>query len=369
MTKQFDLNVVRMMNERQREEQKKLNDDQMKRKVLFLVAFIISISTFSQMTHTWVPDILGDGFQKTTLDMGVDYNGPVVATLVRKLNPDTAVHRAVLYIHGYDDYFFQKEMADEYLKHGYNFYAVDLRKCGRSILPGQIKFDVRNVVEYYGEIDESLQIIHHEKNNWVLLSGHSMGGLVAAVYAEDRIGKEQFDALFLNSPFFDWNVSPFVRATILPIAASEGSRHPEKTRKGEDFSLYGESLNKNFKGEWSYNLEWKMLQVPVMTYGWISAMYNAIKRVQGGLHIEKPVLVMISDRSIHPKKWTNELFKADAVLDVDNIKKYAANIAANVQIIQIHDGMHDLILSPKPVRDQAYQALFKYLDGIAPKNK
>ncbi|MBB3187908.1 alpha/beta hydrolase [Microbacter margulisiae] len=340
----------------------------MKRLAAFILFAFITLSVFSQVKCTYVPDILGDGFQKTTLDMGVDYSGPVVATLIRKLNPDTTVHKAVLYIHGYDDYFFQKDMANEYIKHGYNFYALDLRKCGRSILPGQIKFDVRNVVEYYGEIDEALQIIHQEKNHWVLLSGHSMGGLVASVYAEDRIGKEKFDALFLDSPFFDWNVSPVVRATILPIAADEGSRHPEKTRKGPDYSLYGESLNKNFKGEWNYNLEWKMLQVPVMTYGWISAMYNAIQRVQDGLHIQKPVLVMISDRSIHPKTWTNDLFKADAVLNVNSIKKYAANIATNVQIIQIHDGMHDLVLSPKPVRDVVYKDLFNYLSTIAPKN-
>ncbi len=339
----------------------------MKKLTAFLFVLFITFTAFSQIKRTYVPDILGDGFQKTTLDMGIDYNGPVVATLIRKLSPDTTVHKAVLYIHGYDDYFFQKEMAEEYIKHGYNFYALDLRKCGRSILPGQIKFDVRNVVEYYGEIDEALQIIHQEKNHWVLLSGHSMGGLVVSVYAQDRIGKENFDALFLNSPFFDWNVSPIVRATILPLAASEGERHPEKTRQGEDYSLYGESLNKNFHGEWNYNLEWKMLQVPVMTYGWISAMYDAIKRVQNGLQIKKPVLVMISDRSIQPKKWTNELFKADAILNVKNIKKYAANIATNVQIIEIHDGMHDLVLSPKPVRDHVYQELFNYLSNISPK--
>jgi alpha-beta hydrolase superfamily lysophospholipase len=109
-----------------------------------------------------------------------------------------------------------------------------------------------------------------------------------------------------------------------------------------------------------------MLQAPVVTYGWISAMYNAIKRVQNGLQIRKPVLVMISDRSIQPKQWTNDLFKADAVLNVKDIKKYAANIATNVQIIEIHNGMHDLVLSQKPVRDHVYQELFKYLSTVAP---
>jgi alpha-beta hydrolase superfamily lysophospholipase len=339
----------------------------MKKLTAFLFVLFITFTAFSQMKHAYVPDILGDGFEKTTLDMGLDYNGPVVATLVRKLASDTTTHKAVLYIHGYNDYFFQKEMAKEYNDHGYNFYALDLRKYGRSILPGQIKFDVRSIIEYYGEIDEALQIMHQEKNHWILLSGHSMGGLIVSVYAEDRIGKEKFDALFLNSPFFAWNVSPFIKATLLPISAKEGEAHPEKTRQGEDDSLYEESLNKNFKGEWDYNLEWKMLQAPVLTYGWINVMYNTIKRVQNGLHIKKPVLVMLSDQSIDPKKWTNDLFKADAILNVKDIKKYAANIATNVQISEIHDGMHDLVLSPKPVRDHVYQEIFTYLSNISPK--
>jgi alpha-beta hydrolase superfamily lysophospholipase len=321
----------------------------------------------TKIVRDYVPDILENGFEKTTLDMDSDYNGKVVATLVRKLVPDTLTHKAVLYIHGYNDYFFQTEMADEYIKHGYNFYALDLRKCGRSILPGQIKTDVRSLVEYYNEIDEALQIIHREKNSFVLLSGHSMGGLVASLYAEDRIGKERFDALFLNSPFFDWNMNAILKATVLSIIAKEGEAHPEKTRKSGGLEWYGESLNKNFKGEWNYSLEWKPLVAPDVTYGWVHAVYEGIKRVQGGLHIAKPVLVMHSDRSIKPKKWTDDLFAADAVLNVDDIHKYARNISTKVKIVEIPGGMHDLVLSRKPVRENVYKELFGYLTEIAPK--
>lgn len=337
-----------------------------KTSLLFLCAMVAMIAS-AQIKRDYVPDVLGNGFEKTTLDMGKDYNGPVVATLVRRLAPDTTMRKAVLYIHGYNDYFFQTEMADEYNRHGYNFYALDLRKCGRSILPGQVKFDVRSVVEYYNEIDEALRIIHREKNAFVVLSGHSMGGLVAAVYAEDRFRKEKFDVVFLNSPFFAWNMSAFLQSTVLAIAAKEGAAHPEQTRKSDDSGLYGESLHKNFKGEWNYNLDWKPLVPPNVTYGWIHAIYEAIKRVQDGLRIDKPVLVMHSDRSIKPKKWTDDLFSADAVLNVDDIHKYARNISNQVKIVEIPQGMHDLVLSRKPVREHVYKELFDYLSEIAPK--
>ncbi len=338
------------------------------KKLGVIVLILIScLSVNAQLKREYVPDSLCQSFQKTTLDMGNDYNGRVVATLVRKLAPDTTVRKAVLYIHGYNDYFFQTEMAEEYIKQGYNFYAVDLRKNGRSILPGQVKGDVRNLVEYYNEIEESLNIIRAEKNTFVVLDGHSMGGLIAALYAEDRIGKEKFDVVFLNSPFFAWNLSPIIRATILPIAASEGATRPEKTRKASDVSWYGESLHKNFKGEWNYSLTLKPLIAPDVTYGWIHAVNDGIKRVQAGLHIAKPVLVMHSDRSINTKKWNDDLFNADAVLNVEDIHKYARNISTNVKIIGITGGMHDLVLSRKPVRDQVYSQLFDYLKQYEPK--
>jgi alpha-beta hydrolase superfamily lysophospholipase len=329
--------------------------------------FVSCVMVNAQMKHEYVPDSLCQGFQKTTLDMGNDYNGRVVATLVRKMAPDTNTRKAVLYIHGFNDYFFQTEMADQYIKHGYNFYAVDLRKNGRSILPGQVKGDVRNLIEYYNEIEESLNVIRSEKNTFVVLSGHSMGGLVAALYAEDRIGKEKFDAVFLNSPFFAWNMSPILRATLLQIAAKEGASRPEGTRKSPGLGFYGESLHKNFRGEWDYSLALKPLMAPDITYGWIHAVNDGIKRVQSGLHIAKPVLVMHSDRSINPKKWTDDLFNADAVLDVEDIHKYARTISTNVKIIGITGGMHDLVLSRKPVRDEVYSLLFDYLAPLEPK--
>ena len=40
--------------------------------------------------------------------------------------------RAVLYLHGRNDYFFQTHLADAFLSAGYEFYALDLRTCGRA---------------------------------------------------------------------------------------------------------------------------------------------------------------------------------------------------------------------------------------------
>ncbi len=38
----------------------------------------------------------------------------------------------MLYVHGFNDYLFQSHVADELASHGYTFYALDLRRCGRA---------------------------------------------------------------------------------------------------------------------------------------------------------------------------------------------------------------------------------------------
>ncbi|MEG8036484.1 hypothetical protein QP157_14580 [Sphingomonas sp. LR61] len=43
----------------------------------------------------------------------------------------------VLYVHGWSDYFFQREMAEHLEALGARFFALDLRKYGRSLLPHQ----------------------------------------------------------------------------------------------------------------------------------------------------------------------------------------------------------------------------------------
>ena len=72
-------------------------------------------------------------FQYHTLSFGADYDGEVIATLIEAPRPTRDTGRAVLYVHGYIDYFVQEHMAEAFAAHGYRFYAVELRKYGRSL--------------------------------------------------------------------------------------------------------------------------------------------------------------------------------------------------------------------------------------------
>lgn len=156
----------------------------MRRKLFFTTLLIsLAISIYAQ----YVPDVLGDEYLRRTFQMPDDYEGKVVCTLVKKPQL-TDVKQAVLYIHGYNDYFFQKQLGDSVNAHGYNFYAMDLRKYGRSILPNQNPFFCKSLTEYFADIDTALATIRSEGNDKILLMAHSTGGLITPLYLDSKKG-------------------------------------------------------------------------------------------------------------------------------------------------------------------------------------
>ena len=303
-------------------------------------------------------DIL-EGFESAQLKMEDDYEGSVVATLIRKLS-SFPTGKAVLYIHGFNDYFFQAEMAARYNDNGFTFYAVDLRKYGRSYLKHQKFNNVRDLREYFDDIDLDLTIIKQEGHDDVLLSGHSTGGLIVTLYAHERKRKDLFSALFLNSPFFEFNL-PYLKKLVMPLAVKLGSILPNMLMRGGFSKLYGQSLHKNDYGEWTYDLTLKPPEAPNVNLGWIRAIYNGHQKVKQGVFIDKPVLIMMSQLSVFENKWSKKMYAGDAILNVADIENVAKGINGEVTLIKINRGMHDLVLSQKEVREEVYNSLFMWL--------
>ncbi|PZR25421.1 MAG: alpha/beta hydrolase [Citrobacter freundii] len=307
-------------------------------------------------------DILGNGFEQLTISQPDDYEGAVVCTLIRKTCAAPSC-KGVLYVHGYNDYFFQEEMAAAYLNRGYNFYALDLRKYGRSYRPHQLFNHTLDLSEYYADITDAIAIMRQEGNTTIILSGHSNGGLTMALFAHDHKGKGLFDGLFLNSPFFDMPMNAFVKKLLVPMIVRRGAREPAKLLKMGFNEVYGHSLHKEKRGEWSYNTNWKPHISPGLSYGWFRAVRIGQARVAKGLVIDKPVLIMHAANTVLPKKWTDKAFTADVILDQRQIRRGAAKIKGDVTVIAVQDGVHDLILSRADVRERVYQQLFSWLDS------
>lgn len=325
------------------------------KKLLSILFLLLSQGGWSQQFKA---DIL-KGFEQATLVQPDDYDGKVITTLIRKTLPGNT--KAVLYVHGFSDYFFQEELASKFLLNGYDFYAVDLRKYGRSRLPHQRFFDVRNIHEYDADIDTALQLIKQQNYRSVLLSGHSTGGLIVACYANQHKQQTLYDAVYLNSPFLDMNLGGFTESVVVPFGSFLGSMMPRAKASGGLSPYYGWAIHQAYYGEWNFDTIWKPITVPAVNFGWTRAIHKAHKEVQKGNCIDKPTLVLRSDHSTYGKKWSDAFKRGDAVLDVKDIEKYGLLLGNKVTVLSIKDAMHDMALSTQPARDQSYEALFNWL--------
>ena len=311
-------------------------------------------------------DILGNDYARRTIDLGRDDEGPVVATLINR-PAGRPTGRAVLYLHGFVDYFFQTHVADFFVERGIDFYALDLRKYGRSLLPHQTPNFVRDLREYFPELDEAVRIIRADDgHDRLLLNAHSTGGLIAALWAHRTRSAGLVEGLFLNSPFFQFNVPWLTRQTVGPVATAVARMRPYATVPRGVSQAYGHSIHADHHGEWEYELAWKPLNGFPVRVAWLAAIRRAHAWLHAGLDIQAPVLVACSSRSYRRATWSEAAMTADAVLDVEHIAGYASRLGRHVTIVRIDGGLHDLTLSAAPVRERVFAELDRWLRAYLP---
>lgn len=309
---------------------------------------------------SWHQDIL-PGYEARYVNQGNAFDGPCRSTIIRKLNKSTS-KRAYLYVHGFNDYFFQKEMGDRFVDSGYNFYAVDLRRYGRSWQPWQYPFNVRKQSEYFADIDSALAQIHRDGNTDITLSGHSTGGLTVAYMAAEKGKYIGVNRIVTDSPFLEWNFNSFMRNVGAPTIEFLSHIFPNAKVKQHKCDGYAYSLLKEYDGEWEYNTEWKMIYSPPVTFSWVGAINHAqsqMMKKRGNIAV--PILIMHSSRKIDGCNYTPEFKTGDAVLDPFMLQKRGEKLGITREVCTIDSGIHDLILSPLPAREAAYDSIFSFL--------
>lgn len=309
---------------------------------------------------SWHPDILS-GYEARYVNQGEAFDGPCRSTIIRKKSVKPS-RKAYLYVHGFNDYFFQKEMGDRFVDSGYNFYAVDLRRYGRSWEPWQYPFNVRKQSEYFNDIDSAIAQIRRDGNVDITLSGHSTGGLTVLYMAAMRGARLGADRVVTDSPFIEWNFSPFMRNVAAPLIQFLSKFTKNSKIKQGHCDGYAYSLLKQYHGEWQYNTDWKMVYSPPVTFSWVGAVNSAQSELMKKReHITVPILVMHSSRKIDGCNWTPEFQTGDAVLDPAMLQKRGEKLGSRRMVCTIDSGLHDLILSREDVRDAAYDTIFRFI--------
>ena len=156
---------------------------------------------------------LNTDYTSHAIALNPDYEGEVMAVLISS-NFNVGNRKCILYIHGYIDYFFHPHLGEKFNAHDYDFYALDLRKYGRSLLEHQHPNYCKDIREYFEEMTVAIRQIHKSGNGDIFLLGHSTGGLIASSYMNYGQEKDLIKALILNSPFLDFNQTSLQKAIV-----------------------------------------------------------------------------------------------------------------------------------------------------------
>lgn len=306
-------------------------------------------------------DILGEPWRVETIPLDDDFEGEVVATLVsRRLEEPTP--RATLHVHGFSDYFFHTGYGEWWLERDHDMYGLDLRKYGRSIRPHQSATYVADLEEYFAELDAAWErITVRDGHDRVVLSGHSTGGLVVALWADSRKPAE-LAGLLLNSPWLDLQGRAALRSPVANLLVDQLGRRQPLRELGRDVSgFYARSLHRDHDGEWDFDLGWKPVGSYPVRLGWLRAVRQGHARLQAGLSVPAPVLVLSSDRSGRPQEMDEQVFSTDIVLDVRQIRRWSTAVGPHVTYAAIPGAVHDVVLSRAEPRGRAYDEIERWL--------
>ncbi len=315
------------------------------------------------MADRWIPDLLGEPFEQLTLQLGEDEEGPIVATLVRSIpNPVAAAAKPlhdvnVLYVHGWSDFFFQTELARSFTRLGARFYALDLRKYGRSLRDGQRPGYVSHLDDYDADIAAALEAmggseVEAPHRRRLLLLGHSTGGLTLTLWAARHPGRAS--ALVLNSPWLEFQLGSLGRRALAPIVDARAHLDPHGSHPAVDLGFYTRA-QRELDSLPTFGTEWRPERGFRTHPGWLAAVLEGHHSVSAGVEVACPALVLLSARSSPAMTWSPAMTGTDSVLVVDDIARAATRIGRLVTIARIDGAIHDVFLSARAPRAEAYR--------------
>ncbi|ETI59197.1 alpha/beta hydrolase [Marinomonas profundimaris] len=314
-------------------------------------------------------DLLGADFIARTFA----FPGPktkVYTTLIHHTG-NTDSEKAILYVHGYTDYFFQTGLAEHFVHLGYRFYAVDLQGYGRSLRPSTPPNWCDSIEQYGQDLDIALATMKQDGVNDVILLAHSTGGLVVSTYLAQPYAPPEREShyqqafpdisgLILNSPFLALPFSPAALNYLSWPVRAIVTALPFVNIRAKEITIYSKTLHTKFGGEWDYRLDWKPAEGFTLSLHWLREIIHA-QRNLANQKIGLPTLLCHSEISTIGKLSVEETQQGDGVLNVDSMQIAANKTFTNLSSVEIPKGFHDLYLSHQPARSAYLSAITEWL--------
>lgn len=325
----------------------------------------------------WGADILGPDYESARLQLPPEASaagtGAYYATLIRHRPAlaSTAVpllKAPVLYLHGWSDYFYNTGLAEFFSGRGHPFYAIDLHNHGRSLGSPELGGYVGDLADYDAELLAAHDVIAQDLGgpdaSWaehpLILMAHSTGGLTATLWAHHFPGR--VSQLILNSPWLELQGGAAIRRAATPLVQLAELRPLMRMRVPER-SFYWRGISSDAYGEWHVDKALRPPQAFPVRAGWMKAILAAQQEVAAGLKLPMPVLVLLSSRSMLGPVWSDDMLRADVVLDVRALALRTLSLGDSVSLERIDGALHEVFLSSTPVREEAYARLERWLRG------
>ena len=308
--------------------------------------------------------ILGEGYTAHRIDLGADEEGPLIATLVHRVptgagvvGPPGAEKPPILMMHGWSDYVLRSR------PHGAS-RAQRARRVGAR--PAQVRTQPaaradrhrdRSLNRYDAEIGASLRIIGRERPP--ILLAHSTGGLIAALWAQRSPGTVR--GIALNSPWLEMHLGPVTRSLAEAPVRLLADRLRQRPILPFGSDHYARTTHRDFGGPHDYDLTLKPAaghRLPATT---LSAIIDGQRRLAAAGPLSIPVLVLHSARSRIGPRFTEEMRRADSVLDIRSLAAAAARLGPEVRIEPVEGARHDVFLSDADARSSAVAILDDWL--------
>lgn len=266
---------------------------------------------------------------------------------------------ALIWIHGFNDYYYNLYIGEKFLKEGYDIYAIQLRRYSSSNIEN--KFYCDNLNEYIQDINNIFPKILKKDYKKIILYGHSMGGLISSIYCKKGLYKDKITHLILNSPFFDFKLSLFEKIFINYIVYYLSYIFPKFLIRSIDINKKN-YLTLNIKNRFYVDDKYKLNILPPVHASWIKTIidYHNIIKYQN-LNIKIPILVLFCDKST---KFINSNQTGDDTLDINDIDKYSNNLGKNIKKYQFNNAIHDIFSSSLDVINKAFEITVDWLKKI-----
>jgi alpha-beta hydrolase superfamily lysophospholipase len=312
-----------------------------------------------------------------TPDPGAGVGGPDGAAAAAGRSPIPR-STTVLYIHGWSDYFYNTGLAEFFTGLGYTFYALDLHNHGRSLTSPELGGYVDDLSDYDDEITLAHAVISAEAAQPsgagleagdgpagpvvpLVLMGHSTGGLIAALWASHNPGSVA--ALVLNSPWLEIQGGAAIRRAATPLVHPFAELRPLTRMRVPERTFYWRGISDEAYGEWAVDRHLRPPQAFPVRAGWMRAIMAAQREVAAGLGLQVPVLVLLSAKSMLGPVWSDSMLAADVVLDVRALALRSVSLGDSVAIERVSGALHEVFLSRKAVREDAYRRLKRWLSA------